>query len=355
MLIGEVSRRSGVSTRMLRHYDVLGLVTPTGRTVGGYREYSAHDIDRLFHVECLRTLGLSLTEAKRALDDPDFAPVTLVGELIAHTRSRIAAEYELLRHLERIDAAAPARWGDVTSLVALLRGLESESGNRRQQAVLSHDASASLPVAAVAEAALSEDDPNVAGALRWSLARAGGAGLGELAGGLDSADARVRRRAVTAIAAVPTVAASALLRRALADTDIVVRERAALALGSRGAAEAFPVLLTMIRTGHSDIEAAEVLGSSAHATGRTDELVETLRTELDSSGDPAARLRITQALAEIPGPAARSALTELTGDADRTVAATAAAIIDTLDRTGRGANRPRPPTPDTSQDPSSPA
>jgi DNA-binding transcriptional MerR regulator len=82
MLIGEVSQRSGVSTRMLRHYDALGLVIPTGRTVGGYREYSAHDIGRLFHVECLRTLGLSLNEAKRALDDPDFAPATLVGELI---------------------------------------------------------------------------------------------------------------------------------------------------------------------------------------------------------------------------------------------------------------------------------
>ncbi len=57
MLIGEVSRRCGVSTRMLRHYDTLGLVKPTGRTSSGYREYSADDIRRLFHVESLRTLG----------------------------------------------------------------------------------------------------------------------------------------------------------------------------------------------------------------------------------------------------------------------------------------------------------
>lgn len=60
MLIGEVSRRSGVSTRMLRHYDTVGLGRPTGRTPGGYREYSAEDIRRLLHVESLRTLGLSL-------------------------------------------------------------------------------------------------------------------------------------------------------------------------------------------------------------------------------------------------------------------------------------------------------
>ena len=50
MLIGEVARRSGVSSRMLRHYDTLGLVRPTGRTTGGYREYSDADIERLLHV-----------------------------------------------------------------------------------------------------------------------------------------------------------------------------------------------------------------------------------------------------------------------------------------------------------------
>ncbi len=58
MLIGEVAERSGVSPRMLRHYDALGLVSPTARTAGGYREYTSDDLRRLFHVESLRTLGL---------------------------------------------------------------------------------------------------------------------------------------------------------------------------------------------------------------------------------------------------------------------------------------------------------
>ena len=77
MLIGEVARRSGVSTRMLRHYDALGLVRPTGRTTGGYREYSAEDIRRIFHVESLRSLGLSLKQIGRALDDEAFTPAGL--------------------------------------------------------------------------------------------------------------------------------------------------------------------------------------------------------------------------------------------------------------------------------------
>ncbi|MQY22076.1 MerR family transcriptional regulator [Nocardia macrotermitis] len=332
MLIGEVSRRSGVSTRMLRHYDTLGLVSPTGRTVGGYREYAAQDIRRLFHVECLRTLGLSLHDAKRALDDPDFAPTALVGELIEHTRARIAAEQELLRNLERIDAAAPTQWGEVTKIVALLRGLESESGDRRQQAVLSQHPAATLPVAAVAEAALSEEDPNVAGALRWSLARAAGGGLTELASGLDAPQSLSRRRAVLAIAAVPTAEATDLLRRALTDIDPTVREPAALALGSRRVSEAAPVLLEMIIAGHSDIEAAEILGVLADTTATTDALVEQMRHALDHTADPATRLRITQALAEIPGTAARATLYELTDDRDRTVAGTAASVIRTRRR-----------------------
>src|SRR5215471_13739488 len=72
VLIGDVARRSGVSARMLRHYESLGLVRPTGRTVAGYREYSSDDIRRIFHIESLRTLGLSLREVGRALDDPGF-------------------------------------------------------------------------------------------------------------------------------------------------------------------------------------------------------------------------------------------------------------------------------------------
>ena len=59
---------------MLRHYDSLGLVRPTGRTGAGYREYSGEDIRRIFHVESLRSLGLSLRDVGRALDDPGFTP-----------------------------------------------------------------------------------------------------------------------------------------------------------------------------------------------------------------------------------------------------------------------------------------
>ena len=56
MRIGKVATRSGVSARMLRHYDALGLVRPSGRSSGGYREYSEDDIRRIFHVDCRETM-----------------------------------------------------------------------------------------------------------------------------------------------------------------------------------------------------------------------------------------------------------------------------------------------------------
>ncbi|HEY9311340.1 MAG TPA: MerR family transcriptional regulator [Williamsia sp.] len=84
MLIGELSRCTGISARMLRHHDSLGLVSSTGRSTAGYREYSRDDIVRIFRVESLRSLGMSLREVQRALDDPDFTPGSMVGELIDH-------------------------------------------------------------------------------------------------------------------------------------------------------------------------------------------------------------------------------------------------------------------------------
>src|SRR3954470_20569111 len=108
---------------MLRHYDALGLVRPTGRTEAGYREYSSEDIRRIFHIESLRSLGLSLREVGRALDDPGFTPSDLVDDLIRQTRKRIAGETDLLTRLRRIDAAEPADWADVLQVVVMLRAL----------------------------------------------------------------------------------------------------------------------------------------------------------------------------------------------------------------------------------------
>ncbi|GAA4383276.1 MerR family transcriptional regulator [Actinomadura verrucosospora] len=330
MLIGDVARRSGVSARMLRHYESLGLLRPTGRTGAGYREYSADDIRRIFHIESLRSLGLSLREVGRALDDPGFAPAELVAGLVHRTRERIARETELLTRLRRIDAAEPAGWEDVLQIVALLQALGSESAGKRQRAALS--SVEEVPVEALVEAALSETDTNVAGALRWALARSGGSALAPLAEGLASPAAEVRRRAVLAIAEIQGDGAAALLRDALASADVVVRRHAALALGTRGGEDAVPTLIDMIVEEANDVDAADALSALASRPALAEQIAAGLVDHLaQGTADSSARRRLTQALAGIPGPTASRALADLSQDEDRAVALTATYILSLRD------------------------
>lgn len=331
MLIGEVARRSGVSARMLRHYDALGLVRPTGRSVGGYREYSGDDIRRILHVESLRSLGLTLREVGRALDDPEFDPSGIVDELIRQTEERIGRERELLTRLRHLDAAEPADWEAALGVVALLQGLGSESARVRQRAALAAaggttTTGAAAPVELLVEAALAETDPNVAGALRWALRRSGGDGLAELAAGLTSADADVRGRAVALIAQIPDDEATALLGDALADPDVAVRRSAALALGARGVADAVPTLVAMVVDGVNDVDAADALGALAQDGDLADRIAADLVAQLDDATTPV-RQRIVQALADLPGDAATSALADLARSDERSIALTAAYVL----------------------------
>ncbi|MDT0318590.1 HEAT repeat domain-containing protein [Streptomyces millisiae] len=332
MLIGEVARRSGVSARMLRHYEALGLVRPTGRTDSGYREYSDENIRRIFHVESLRALGLSLRDVGRALDDPDFAPAELVDDLVRRTRDRIAAETELLTRLRRIGAAQPAGWEDVLQIVALLQGLGSGSAGTRQRAALSAAEEVPVPVEALVAAVLSESDAHVAGALRWALAQSGEDALALLAEGLGSPAAEVRERAVRSIAEMPGGAATALLRDALTSPDVVVRGYAALALGGRGVADAIPTLLDMIVEERNDADAADALSTLASDPASADRIAAGLVDRLAHGGtDQPARRRLTQALADIPGATASRALVALAHDDDRAVALTATYVLGLRD------------------------
>ncbi|GGX07449.1 MerR family transcriptional regulator [Streptomyces lomondensis] len=338
MLIGEVARHSGVSPRMLRHYDTLGLVRPTGRTVGGYREYSTEDVRRIFHVESLRSLGLSLKQIGRALEDPAFTPSALVGDLIRWTEDRLAREQELLERLRAVDASEPTGWQDVLRIVELMQGLDSASAARRQQAVLARPEGAPVSTELLAGAVLAESDPHVAGALRWALARSGGDGVAALAVGMDAEDVDIRRRAVLAIAEMAEApGATAVLADALGDPDMGVRGPAALALGRRGVAEAVPALVDMVVEGSHDVEAAEVLGALSRDPGCADRIMTALVGELAApTADSATRIRLTQALVELPGTTVREVLRRLARDEDRAVALVAAAFVTVVDERSPG-------------------
>ncbi|MFD5034877.1 MerR family transcriptional regulator [Streptomyces sp. NPDC058220] len=71
MRIGEVSARTDMSLRTIRHYEETGLVTPSARSQGGFRLYTESDVARLMVIRRMKPLGFSLDEMRTLLAATD--------------------------------------------------------------------------------------------------------------------------------------------------------------------------------------------------------------------------------------------------------------------------------------------
>lgn len=65
--IGQAAQLSGVSAKMIRHYEGIGLIPEAGRTFAGYRIYSDDDVHRLEFIKRARVLGFSIVQIKHLL------------------------------------------------------------------------------------------------------------------------------------------------------------------------------------------------------------------------------------------------------------------------------------------------
>lgn len=67
MNIGDAAKASGISTKMIRHYEGVQLLPPAQRTESGYRQYTANDVLTLQFIRRARDLGFSIDEIRDLL------------------------------------------------------------------------------------------------------------------------------------------------------------------------------------------------------------------------------------------------------------------------------------------------
>lgn len=111
MQIGQLAKSSGVSTKLIRHYESIGLVPKASRTDSGYRQYSESDIQFLRFIKRGRSLGFSIKEIKK-----------LVG--LWRNKSRTSREVKTLAasHIESLEKK-------ITEMKELVENLKELSKN----------------------------------------------------------------------------------------------------------------------------------------------------------------------------------------------------------------------------------
>lgn len=122
--VGELAARTGLSVRALHHYDEIGLLSPSARTSSGHRLYGRPDVERLQQVQSLRSMGMSLDEVKRALDDERMAPREIVRAQLAQLRDRLARYGRLMERLESLAHHLDASRDETVSIAELCQIIE---------------------------------------------------------------------------------------------------------------------------------------------------------------------------------------------------------------------------------------
>lgn len=100
--IGQAAKASGVSAKMIRHYEEVGLIPAANRTESGYRQYGEADVHSLRFIRHARDLGFSIVQ---------------IGELVGLWQNR-------RRSSSRVKALALAHVAELERKVASLQAMK---------------------------------------------------------------------------------------------------------------------------------------------------------------------------------------------------------------------------------------
>lgn len=127
MQIGDASARSGVSAKMIRHYERIGLMPLPDRRENSYRDYDQSDVHRLLFIRRARDLGFSIEQIRdllRLWSDRDRSNAEVKAIALDHLReleTRIARMREMATTLAHLAEACD---GSGRPDCPILHGLE---------------------------------------------------------------------------------------------------------------------------------------------------------------------------------------------------------------------------------------
>ncbi len=130
MNIGQAARASGVSAKMIRHYESIGLVPPADRRDSGYRDYGAADLHRLCFIRHARDLGFSLERIRVLLglwSDPGRSNADVKAIAKAHVRELEERARQLNEMADALRTLADACDGDGRPDCPIIASLETEA------------------------------------------------------------------------------------------------------------------------------------------------------------------------------------------------------------------------------------
>ncbi|KOO57511.1 MerR family transcriptional regulator [Rheinheimera sp. KL1] len=125
--IGQAAKQTGLSAKMIRHYEEAGLLKKANRTDAGYRLYSSQQLQQLSFIKQARTLGFSIAQVSSLLDlwrNPQRSSKEvkqLAEQHLDEIKQKVAELQQMQKVLQQL---ADSCCGDDQPQCAILDGLQ---------------------------------------------------------------------------------------------------------------------------------------------------------------------------------------------------------------------------------------